>query len=166
MPVPRDLQNLGNATYYMGNFPLTFNNPHQRYGGRARLTKNFYVYLEVVFQAKHDRAMYAYCRSIGIQPRNNAGTQVGHNYGPNDAFSYFYPQKAHIAANVSLGNMLRRWGSARNNPGVSVFTPEVRVDAAVQGIVQEDGYSYEISYWYDNDNIYVLFHCYPSVGRR
>jgi hypothetical protein len=57
--------------------------------------------------------------------------------------------------------MIARWQQPQA-PGTSAFTVGTRVDAAVQMQLQQDGYQYEVSYWYDSHDIYVLFHCYPG----
>jgi hypothetical protein len=57
--------------------------------------------------------------------------------------------------------MGQEW-QAQPQGGAAVFTPGNRVDAFVQSVMQHDGYRHEISYWYDGQDIYVLFHCYSG----
>jgi hypothetical protein len=158
MPVPAGITSMGAAAYNCGTTVLTFNNPRPHVGGqRPTLTRNFIVYLELAMQAKHDAKIQGYCRSIHVAPRTTDGTQVTYAGPAATALAPggFYRTRAATAANVVKNQMVTRW------QGGTTFVPGTRVDASVQAHVQADGYRYEVSYWYDGNDIYVLFHTYP-----
>lgn len=165
MPVPKAITDMGKSAYACGDFQLTFDNPNESAThGRSRLTRNFHTYLELTMQAKHDELMRGYCRAIDVEGRRKQGAQVTYAQSTTAqaALAGFYRGKAAIAANVVLGQMAEKWRT-QSTPGQEVFTTGVRVDAGVQSETQDDGYGYEISYWYDGQDIYVLFHCYPDA---
>jgi hypothetical protein len=139
---------------------ITFNNPHPHAGGqRATLTRNFYVYLELTMQCKHDGLLRGYCPSIGVVARKKDGTQVQYaDATPQTALAGFYTQKARIAAEVACDHMAGKWRRAV----APVFTPGTRVDASVQNQVQHDRHQYKLSHRYDGQDIYVLFHVYSA----
>ena len=114
-------------------------------------------------QAKHDAVIGAHCRTLKLQPRATDGTQIRHGI-PNatglQVLAAFYRTAAQVAAEVARDHMIARWRLPQR-PGQSTFTPGERVDAAVQMQVQRDGNQYELSYWFDSLDIYVLFHVYP-----
>jgi hypothetical protein len=165
MPVPQEIFNMHQAAHLCGQFPLQFPNPQGGAGARAQITRNFHVYLEIGMQSKHDALMRGYCNQIHVVSRREDGTQVKHAAGATAGTVLqaggFYAQKAGIAANIIKTQMAARWQQVQV-PGQSVFTPGHRVDAGVQSQIQTDRYRYEISYWYDGQDIYVLFHCYPA----
>jgi hypothetical protein len=163
MPIPAEITGMNQAAKLVGTFPLQFNNPNPRTAGRAQLTRTFHVYLEVAMQAKHDALMRGYCQRIGVQGRPQAGSQItGHGTNADAVLGNggFYEARAQTAADAVKTQMVARWGQQQQQ-GQQVFTPGQRVDAAIQSQVQNDNYRYEISYWYDGDDVYVLFHCYP-----
>jgi len=163
MGVPSGISSLGKAAYFCGKHSIKFTNPkYSGSGGRQQLTRDFHGYLEVAMQAKHDSLMVGYCKSVQVAPRKQAGNQIQHgkNATATGVLNNFYPQKAVVAAEVVCDQMIKRWkNQSQTQPE---FTPGVRIDASVQSIVQRDLYRYEISYWYDGQDIYVLFHCYPK----
>lgn len=164
MPVPKTITDMGKSAHNCGTFPLTFDNPNEpATSGRSQLTRNFHVYLELTMQAKHDELMRGYCRKIDVEGRPKKGAQIPHakTTTAEAALAGFYVDKAAIAADVVLKQMAEKWRT-QSTPGQEVFTPGVRVDAAVQSETQSDGYGYEISYWYAGNDIYTLFHCYPD----
>lgn len=164
MPIPATITSMGQAAHLCGTFPLTLPNPNPSRESRPELTRVFHVYLELAMQAKHDALLRAYCQRIGVQGRPRAGTQVEHRStdtaGLVLAPGGFYTERAETAADVVRDQMVSRW-SQPQRPGEPVFAPGTRTDAAVQAQVQDDDYRYEISYWYDAPDVYVLFHCYP-----
>jgi hypothetical protein len=161
MPVPQAITQMGASAHLCGTFPLPFNNPKATAANRTQLTRNFLVYLEVAMQSKHDANMRAYCNTVNVAPRRADGTQVKSGADGPQALAVFYVIKSRTAAEVTRDQMVQKWQS-QGNTETDVFTPGVRVDASIQKKVQTDNFQYEISYWYDNQDIYVLHHCYPS----
>ncbi len=163
MPVPAAILGMGVSAHNCGNIQRVFANPRGGAGGRVNLTRTFHVYLELTMQAKHDQLIAGYCHTVGAVARRQDGTQVRHPPRTTAvaALAGFYVLKAGVAADVTVANMTGRW-QRQAVGGAPVFTPGVRVDAGVQNQVQNDRYQYEISYWYDGDDIYVLYHCYPD----
>jgi hypothetical protein len=168
MPVPAEIQSMGKSVHLCGTFRRTFANPWPS-EGRRLLERDFQVYLEVGMQAKHDGLMREYCIANKLGGRRAQESQVAHEAGTTMeqalAADGFYAKKARIAAEIVLTQMSRKWKAQPQGPGPAVFTLGKRVDASVQGDKQPDGYQYEISYWYDSQYIYVLFHCYPEKKR-
>lgn len=162
MPVPNTITNMGNAAYQLPNINKTINNPKDP-GTRPTLTYTLHPYLEVACQSKHDATMRGYCLQNHIQPRPQAGSQVPNpnNWTANQMLSNFYPARAETAADVVMAKVSA--ALAKNTPAGTVAIPiGQQIDAAVQAIMQADGYRYELSYWYDTRDIYLLFHCYPG----
>ena len=162
MPLPAALAAMGISAYHTADVSLPLSNPKAGTAGRTTLNRNFRVYLEVAMQAKHDANMRSYCDGAGIAKRSMAGTQVP-NSGANGAAALqgFYKTKSTVAATVARDQMQTKWAAQGPN-GPLVFTPGTRVDASVQRVLQADGFRYEVSYWYDVQDIYVLYHCYPA----
>ena len=164
MPIPAAITNMGISVHNCGAFERTFNNPkHPSAGKRAELTRTFRAYLELTMQSKHDSVIRGECQRLGVQWRNANHSQITHNQGAtaDQVLSNFYAQRAGTAADVVRDQMVTRWQRPQAE-GQVVFTVGVRVDAAVQRDAQADGYRYEISYWYDGQDSYVLFHSYPA----
>lgn len=160
MPVPAAIITMGASAHCVGRYLLQFHNPKVMQGGRAQLTRNFIAYLEVAMQAKHDILLSGYCRTIGFDPRRSDGTQITHRRGTTAAqvlgMGGFYAQRGAIASEATLRSMLGKWTA---NETLNIGT---RYDPAVLSRVQRDRYQYDISYWYDVQDIYVLFHCTPE----
>lgn len=165
MPVPVAISSMRQSANLNGRFPITFPTPKKAEDGRTQITRNFHVYLELTMQCKHDPLMIGYCHQINVIARAQDGTQVRHTPGSTAASVLapggFYAQRALKAADVTKTIMVAKWGKPQL-PGRPVFTPGKREDASVQMDIQSDGYQYEISYWYDGPDIYVLYHVYPS----
>lgn len=169
MSVPAAITSLGKAAYDCGTFTIQFDNPNPGRESRRELARDFHVYLEVAMQAKHDAVMRGYCQQIGAQARRQDGTQVQHRPGETaeSALRGFYTERAAVAAQAVKDQMVSRWEEAQPE-GRPEFRSGERVDAAIQNQVQEDGFQYEISYWYEtrepaaSREVYVLFHCYPA----
>jgi hypothetical protein len=159
MPVPAAILQMGRSAHLCGAFALPVNTPSMP---RAQLTRNFHVYLELTMQSKHDANMRAYCQTVQVEGRRQDGNQVP-NSGANGpaALAIFYVTKSQKAAEVTRDLMMKKW-KLQKAGAPNVYTPGVRVDASIQKDVQSDNYQYEISFWYDNQDIYVLYHCYPS----
>lgn len=163
MAIPQEILDMNEAAHLCGTFDHQFPNPNRDEGSRAVVKLRFHVYLEVVMQSKHDWVLRGYCQKIKAVCREEKGTQVPHpkDATVEDVLGEFYAQRASMAADVVENQMRDRWEKAQKQ-GDSVFPPGVQVNAAVQRHVQEDDYQYEISYWYEKPDVYVLFHCYPS----
>ena len=160
MPVPHEITNMLDTVQLCGTFPRTFGNPKPAPGTtRTQITKTFRVYLELVMQAKHDVLISGHCKSLKLTPRRTDGSQITHRGAPTATALLgaggFYEARAGQATDTVLAQMITKW------QGGTTFTVATRVDASVQGVVQTDGYRYELSYWYDNADVYILFHCYP-----
>lgn len=160
MPPPADLLAMGLSAHRAPPIQLTVANPHG-VGGRATLQRTFHVYLELTMQCKHDAALSGYCRRLGVVTRATAGTQVNHGTTAELALAGYYTTRARSADMVAWAAMTVRW----NQPQVAMrptFERGRRYDAAMQRVVQPDGHRHEVSYWYDGDEVYVLYHAYPA----
>jgi hypothetical protein len=162
MAIPVAITSMGRAAQRVSMLTLTFANPSA--GGRM-ISKTFYAYLEVGMQSKHDVLMRGYCDLVHVVKRDTDGNQVPHPRGTTAAGALgpggLYDVKGRKAADVVLTQMKEKWAKPQV-AGTSVFTANTRVDASVQKVIQSDNYRYEVSYWYQDDGVYVLFHCYPA----
>jgi hypothetical protein len=152
---------MGTAAHHLGTEQRTFLNPRGGAGGRVSLTRTFHVYLELTMQAKHDAAIRGYCNSMRLQSRGISGTQVTTNWNSGLAAVNWYQQKGTIAIDAAREHMAARWREQLPT-AAAVFRPGIRVDAAIQQMRQGDDFHYEVSYWYDGNETYVAFHCYPA----
>ena len=172
MAIPAAILIMGRSAHLCGSFPLQVNNPKPdppkvvngvpTPAPRTQLARNFHVYLELTMQAKHDANMRGYCNTVQVVGRPQAGEQIRDSgLSGTVALTGFYVVKSRMAAEVTRDQMIKRWKAQKPGAG-PVFIPGVRVDASIQNEVQTDNYQYELSYWYDNQDIYVLYHCYPA----
>jgi len=169
MPPPHGITSMGASAQALGPIALAAGPPGARAGGNMR---TFHPYLELTMQSKHDAVIRGYCNQVAVVGRRADGTQCNHNFATAPlAFAGYYNLRAQVAAEVVKTQMEGRWAGQAQGPRTPVFTrptpgalgsTRARVDASVQNTVQRDNHQYDISYWYDGPDIYVLFHCYPS----
>jgi hypothetical protein len=157
MPVPDDLDNDHHKLIFTIRQDIAVNQGQAN--RRQAVSKNFHVYLELYFQGKHDQAVRAYCASKRIETRRSDGSQVDPRNGNSDDPCIYYQEHAATMVNEVCGQMRQRW--QRNNNNNTVFIAGHQNMANIQGR-RIDGYSYEMSYWYDYGDIYIAFHCYPN----
>jgi hypothetical protein len=119
--------------------------------------KSFVTYIEVLEQGAHDPAIRAIAVQRGMQPRPmHAGRVRPLNVNPNPLA--YYAAHGPVAAGIVSAYMTRTWTA---NPNVQeVFVRNRAVQLAVQAQRQANGYSYEVTMWYDVAVVYVAFHCY------
>lgn len=173
MPVPRPIQEMHQAAHLCGNYALAFNNPNAQGGPRGQITRNFHVYLEVGPQSKHCALMRGYCQQIQVVGRPEQDSQIDHARGATAQTVLgpggFYHARGQTAAGLAKDKMVEMWRQPQL-PGTAVFKDHTtgnggnryhRVDVGGQNIRRGDGYCYESSFWYEGNDIYVLFHCYP-----
>jgi hypothetical protein len=130
----------------------------QRAGGVV--TKTFRAYVENYEQSAHDRAMAAYVQRLGGRPRSPHRAQV--NPANNNPMPLaYYATHGQVASGLVAAEMQQRWTAAAAAGGnATVFQPGQARTLTVQGIRQPDGYHYEVTMWYDVNDVYVAFHCY------
>lgn len=158
MPIPNVLTDV--TSYYpIGLQEQTFQNPNV-HGTRQNITRIFHPYLETYFQSKHDFVVRYYLMRNAWSYRNEAGNQIIHGQGVTfeQAIANFYINRAATAIQIVERQLVTGWGTNRAN--VSVFPLGQHQYAAIQRILQPDGYRYELSYWYDGSDVYLSFHCY------
>lgn len=186
MPFPAALANAKLAYKALGRVDLSVRtaNPETRINRetkqreanpRANVDKVFFPYLELTMQAKHDGEIRGYLQahntrekekkaknknydSNEIDIRKQDGSQVPSGSTAND-FA-FYRACGVIAAEICSEKMTEKWQSNQNINN-TVFVHGARNDCSVQSETQRDDYSYEVSFYYEPDGIYVVFHCYP-----
>jgi hypothetical protein len=158
MAVPNDI----NSTAFqpLANVAIGYANPRVTTGPRAQLQKNFFPYLELTMQSKHDGFLRGYCQSIRVTGRAQDGNQVGHGLTTAPAVWTFYAGLSAVICDRVIQHMIARWRSAPTGGNVSIQTGQVFL--AQQKIIQSNGYRYEASYYYQPEGIYVPFHCYPA----
>ena len=169
MPTPHGITSMGASARALAAIALAAGPQGARAGGNIR---TFHPYLELTMQSKHDAVVRGYCQQVGVTHRPQKGSQCNHNHATGDqAFAGYYNLRAQVAAEVVKAQMEGRWINQPQGARTPVFTrvtpgalgsTQSRVDASVQNTVQRDNHQYDISYWYDGPDIYVLFHCYPS----
>lgn len=164
MGIPTTISSMGKAAYKLPDISKSIINPKSA-GTRTTLDYTLHPYLEVAFQSKHDATLYGYClrKDVNVKPRGTDGNQVPNkkNLTADQMLSDFYPERAQTAAEIVMQKVSA--ALTKDTPTGSVaIRVGVQIDAAVQAIVQTDNYRYEVSYWYDTRDIYLLFHCYPA----
>ena len=152
MPAPQVLSSAFYRAVWQGPLPVQ---SADRHGGGTK-TKNFFAYLEVGDQCKHDNSLRGYCRRNNVADRRTQDTQV--RPANNGDFAY-YASKAEVACRAVATDMHNRWNA--NTTNNQVFNPEGSQTLSIQGTPQSDGWYYEITMYYRGSDIYVTFHCYP-----
>ena len=139
----------------------TFEAPKSKQDGSKRqVTKTFKAYVELGYQSKHDEHVRAYCMAKGIEKRNKDGTQVpGYDYnaaqGAKD-IATFYKDRGETAIDVALADLKKEWGKDKT------FADQEKKIMAVQAKTQDDGWKYDMSFYYCGNEIYVTYHTYPA----
>jgi hypothetical protein len=120
--------------------------------------RRFTNYIEVLEQGAHDPAIRTLAIQRGIDPRPMHRGRVNPLNGGQDPLTYYAPHGLIVAGLVSRF-MTKKW-TDNANPAATVFVPNAAQTLLTQGIIQPNGYSYEITMWYDTTDIYTAFHCY------
>ena len=120
--------------------------------------RTFHTYIEVLEQGAHDPEIRSLAIARGMQPRPmHRGRVAPLNTGAN-ALTY-YQTHGQVVAGLVATYMTQRWTN-NPNPAVTVFQPNTAYLPSVQAVIQPNGFSYEITMWYDTADIYAAFHCY------
>src|ERR1700756_5385330 len=115
MPRPNDLsREVAYPLVWSGQLSVKGADQH----GGADKNKNFFAYLEVEYQAKHDKSLAGYCRRNNLEPRNTADTQVS---PPNNGDPNYYASRGQVACKRVAAYMHDRW--TKNTTNDSVFDP-------------------------------------------
>lgn len=158
MPVPAAITNQGSNLVHVRQITsLPFAAPNPGNGGMARqITKTVECYIELDFQAKHSANVRSHCSSNNLNQRNSNGTQVndGSSFNNSIAQNGFYYQRSQTVSEIVIEHIQKEWKKSNHIANID------RKDCCVQSKVQNDGFRYEVSYYYDNE-IYAFFHCYP-----
>jgi hypothetical protein len=126
--------------------------------GRNLTEHKFIAYIETGYQSKHDPKL---TKEGGEGYRKSKGTHV--NYGkqtPNE----FYRDRGLVACAVVRVFLEKKWKSKATNN--TAFLKDAKTVLSVQRIEQHDGYRYDITCYYGENEIYVSFHCYPPEEEK
>lgn len=168
MPVPALLNNpVAYGNVWNGALVV---GPRARIGGRGAgvVSKTFHAYVELYEQCAHDGRVSSYVRSMGANSRPPHGRQVApaNAHTVPLALNYYGSGPTgqghgRVASQIVAQQMHQRWTSAAHAPagGAPVLLGQ-RVSLAVQGIVQPNGFQYDVSMWYDGSDVYLAFHCF------
>lgn len=167
MPVPDELKK---STYReVGQYDLDIrvarkapspNSPNYNQPQRTTTSKTFHAYLELDYQAKHDKKIQAYCKEHDIGWRETDDDQVRRPKNDPENIFAFYRDKGEIASEAVAEHMRQKW--ANNTGNNTVFVRGQKNSQGFQRKTQSDGYGYDISFWYYSHEVYVAFHCYPK----
>jgi hypothetical protein len=157
-PVPEQIN--GEAYYKVGRYDFTVGQA----GGntnRAKLRDRvFHAYLELFFQAKHDDKIAAYCKDKHIDCKKEKGTKVVRSKGDDTTFG-IYEDLGRVACEVVCDHMAGAWAANKGGPA---FAHQTQNHLGVQGVEQDNGYHYDLSFIYCGKDVFVHFHCYPPRG--
>lgn len=123
---------------------------------RSKLSKNFYAYLELGMQSKHDKFIQNYCSKIGVEPRRSDGTQIFHKLTTIEDVLEFYQKRGDQCCEIAMVRMAEAWKAG------TTLQKDTAYSLNAQGKPQRDGWRYDASYYYDGHDIHVTFHGYPG----
>ncbi|MBL8898370.1 MAG: hypothetical protein JNM84_12110 [Planctomycetes bacterium] len=163
MPIPNDLT--GNnaekfAEVWRGQLGVT-GGTRQKSGGTSRvLQKNFITYIEIFEQTAHDAGLRGFAQQRGIQPRRAHTGQVSPANTGNNPLTYYETHGQEAAAMV--GEYINEKWNQTVTTNNNYFVQRAKNTLASQAEIRPNGFSYEITMWYDGNDIYVAFHCYEN----
>ncbi len=161
MPIPNQIQNSPHAYAHVWTGPLLVGAPVGPQGALvqgANKTRQFITYIEVLEQGAHDPAIRTLVQQRNMIPRPMHRGRVAPLNNLANPLAY-YATHGQESARIVSRYMAQRW-SANPNKNNAVFTVNVAHPLAVQGQIQPNGFSYDITMYYDVATIYVVFHCY------
>lgn len=163
MPVPADLSGKNEpmfANVWTGTLGVA---GAVRTGGYAprMLQKRFITCIEIFEQTAHDAGLHGFAKERKITPRRAHKGQVAPANNGADRLAYYAVHGQEAAAMVAE-YMTATW-NATVNTNNNCFVQKARNTLASQGMVRHNGFSYEITMWYDGNDVYVAFHCYENL---
>lgn len=166
MPVPTALTTQSYIHVWTGNLNVA-GKPINAGGvitpGKIK-NKQFITYVEISEQGAHDPAMRSLAQKRGLAVRPMHRGRVNPNNGGNaDTAHAYYPTHGQMAASLVGAEMTTRW--TNNTTNNKVFVRGQASTLTIQGIVQNNGHCYEVTMWYDVNDVYVAFHCYDPQFR-
>jgi hypothetical protein len=164
MPVPNDLSgNNANkfAPVWRGQLNVTGATRSSRRTSRV-FHKTFITYIEIFEQTAHDAGLRGFAQQRGISPRRAHKGQVNPaNNGPNPLT--YYSVHGQEAATMVGEFITQKWNETVTTND-NYFVRSAKNTLTSQAEVRPNGFSYDITMWYDGDTIYVAFHCYENNG--
>ncbi len=164
MPIPKDLSGdnaYRHAEVWRGQLGVSGG---PRIGAAPRsIRKEFVTFIEIFEQTAHDSGLHALAKQRGITPRRAHKGQVSPANAGNDRLAYYGVHGQEAAAMVSE-YITARWTATVNAQG-NCFVRGAKTTLTSQSERRRVGnvdYSYEITMWFDNETIYVAFHCYEN----
>jgi hypothetical protein len=132
-----------------------------RTGARQRLIqKNFITYIEIYEQTAHDSGLHAFAKGRGISPRGHHRGQVSPaNDGANPLT--YYQTHGQKAAEMVSAFITKKWNETVK-ANENTFVRNAKQTLTTQSEVQDNDFSYDVTMYYDNTDIYVVFHCYHA----
>jgi hypothetical protein len=131
-------------------------------GNRQRVKqKTFFIYIEIFEQTAHDAGLHAFARQRGIQPRRAHRGQVQPANNNRDNPLEYYAPHGQMAADMVADYITARW-NATVTTNDNIFVQTAKHTLASQAQVQPNGFCYEVTMWYADNEVYVAFHCYHA----
>lgn len=135
--------------------------PNVRDPGRGIVTKNFTAYVENYEQSAHDAQIAKYIKRLGGGSRSPHRAQVRPANNSSTTPLVYYATHGEMASKLAAAELQRGWTTAAAAGSTATVFPAGQAKAlTVQGVRQTNGFNYEVTMWYDGDDIYVAFHCY------
>jgi len=157
MPLPKDLSG-DNANKHLqvwsGQFGVIT-------GGQKRSkTKTFTCFIEIYEQTSHDAGLRQLAQQRGISPRRAHEGQVNPaNPGTNNVG--YYATHGQESAKMASEWITSKWEETVNT-NQSYWVRGMKQTLTWQRKVRPNGFSYEITLWYNDDECYTAFHCYEA----
>lgn len=164
MPIPKDLSgdNANKfAEVWRGQLGVTGATRSSRASPRV-LDKNFITFIEIFEQTAHDKGLRGFAQRRGIQPRHKHKGQVNPDNDEANPLDY-YETHGQEAAQMVAEFMTEKWNASVNTNN-NCFVQKAKHTLSSQADIRENGFSYEVTMWYDAADVYVAFHCYENKG--
>ncbi len=158
MPPPADLTGGENANKHLQVWSGQVNvlTGHQN---RSK-AKTFTSFIEIYEQTSHDPGLHQLARQRGIQPRRRHEGQVAPANPGNNNVAY-YATHGMEAAKMASEWITSKWEETVNT-NQNYWVRGKKQTLTWQAKVRPNGFSYEITLWYDDSDIYTAFHCYEQ----
>lgn len=168
MPVPDEIlrNSISYERVWRGDLPVRGRD------GSSKL-RTFHAYVEVMEQGAHDPTIRSVFQSRGGAPRPmHEGRVKPKNDNAAVPFAY-YSALGRQAAEIASNWMTEQWAAQKTVEDAerrTVITKQyadrtpaltsAAKNISVQKLRQDNGFSFEITMWYQVSEIYLAFHCY------
>lgn len=162
MPIPKDLDGKNANKYaevWRGQLNVTGATRSSRTSPRI-FSKTFITYIEIFEQTAHDSALNGFAQRRGIEPRRAHRGQVAPANNANNPLPYYAAHGQH-AASMAGAFITGKWEQTVN-ANTNTFVQNSKQTLTSQSQRQPNGFCYDITLYYEGNEIYVVFHCYSA----